>query len=54
MAKSVPDSRTPRRFITESRAMATIAQSVLCSTTKGMADPRFSMPAETDTATVST
>lgn len=34
--------------------MAPIAQSVLCSTTKGIAEPRFSTPAEIDTATVRT
>lgn len=54
MAKSLPDSFTPRRFISVSRTMAPMAQNVLCSMTKGMAEPRFSTPEEIDTATVRT
>ncbi|SCD45304.1 hypothetical protein GA0115241_10216 [Streptomyces sp. DpondAA-D4] len=54
MAKSFPDSLTPRRFIRVSSTMAPTAQNVLCSTTKGMAEPRFSTPEEIDTATVRT
>ncbi len=54
IAKSVPDSRTPRRFITVSSRITPIAQGTLFSTTKGTAEPRFSMPEEIDTATVST
>ncbi len=54
MAKSLPDSLTPRRFISVSSTMAATAQAVLCSTTKGMAEPRFSTPEAMDTATVRT
>lgn len=54
MAKSLPDSLTPRRFISVSSTMAAIAHAVLCSTTNGIADPRFSTPEAIDTATVST
>ncbi|CAM5655644.1 hypothetical protein SCYAM73S_01770 [Streptomyces cyaneofuscatus] len=53
-ANSFPDSLTPRRFITVSSTMAPTAQSVLCSMTKGIAQSRFSTPAEIDTATVRT
>lgn len=54
MAKSFPDSLTPRRFIRVSRTMAPTAQSVLCSMTNGIAEPRFSTPEEIETATVRT
>ncbi|CAM5740598.1 hypothetical protein SMICM17S_11442 [Streptomyces microflavus] len=53
-ANSFPDSLTPRRFIRVSRTIAPTAQRVLCSMTKGIAEPRFSTPAEIDTATVRT
>ncbi|CAM5373492.1 hypothetical protein SGRIM128S_07103 [Streptomyces griseomycini] len=53
-AKSVPDSLTPRRFISVSSTITPIAQATLCSTTNGIAEPRFSMPEEIDTATVRT
>ncbi len=54
MAKSVPDSFTPRRFMRVSSRITAIAQNTLCSTTNGTAEPRFSMPEEMETATVST
>jgi hypothetical protein len=54
IAKSFPDSLTPRRFISVSSTMTAIAQGTLFSTTKGIAEPRFSMPEEIDTATVRT
>lgn len=54
MAKSFPDSFTPRRFIRVSSTIVPTAQSTLCSTTKGIAEPRFSTPDEIDTATVRT
>lgn len=54
IANSEPDSFTPRRFIRVSSTITPIAQSTLCSTTKGIAEPRFSMPEEIDTATVRT
>lgn len=54
IANSVPDSRTPRRFISVSSTITATAQSTLCSTTKGTAEPRFSMPEAMETATVRT
>lgn len=54
MAKSLPDSLTPRRFISVSSTMMATAHRVLCSTTNGIAEPRFSTPEEMETATVST
>lgn len=54
IAKSFPDSFTPRRFISVSSTMTPTAQSTLCSTTNGIAEPRFSMPDAIDTATVRT
>ncbi|GAA3215411.1 hypothetical protein GCM10020256_16990 [Streptomyces thermocoprophilus] len=54
IAKSFPDSFTPRRFISVSSTITPIAQAVLCSTTKGTAEPRFSMPDAMETATVRT
>lgn len=54
IAKSLPDSFTPRRFISVSRTTTATAQITLCSMTKGIAEPRFSMPEAMETATVST
>lgn len=54
IANSEPDSLTPRRFISVSSTITATAQSTLCSTTKGIAEPRFSMPEEMETATVRT
>lgn len=54
IAKSFPDSFTPRRFISVSSTMTATAQSTLFSMTKGTAEPRFSMPEEIETATVRT
>lgn len=54
MAKSLPDSLTPRRFISVSSTTTATAQATLCSTTNGIAEPRFSMPEEMETATVRT
>ncbi len=54
IAKSLPDSFTPRRFISVRSTITPAAQNTLCSTTKGIAEPRFSMPEEMETATVRT
>ncbi len=54
IANSVPDSLTPRRFINVSSTITATAHSTLCWTTNGIAEPRFSMPEEIDTATVIT
>lgn len=54
IANRVPDSLTPRRFISVSSRITATAHRTLCSTTKGIAEPRFSMPEEMETATVRT
>jgi hypothetical protein len=54
MAKAVPASRIPRRFIAVRIAITAMATSTLFSAAKAQADPRFSTPEDTDTATVST
>ena len=56
MAKAIPDSRTPRRFIThEEHDDDRPRQPTLCSRSEGgPRRPRFSTPEEIDTATVST
>jgi hypothetical protein len=54
MAKTVPDSRMPRRFISVSSATMPSAAATLFSAIHGIAEPMFSTPDDTDTATVST
>jgi hypothetical protein len=54
IAKSLPDSLTPRRFISVSSTITATAHSTLCWTTNGTAEPRFSMPEAMETATVRT
>ena len=53
MANAVPDSRTPRRFISAMTATTSTAMSVTRESRTGKADARLATPAETDTATVS-
>ena len=54
IANSVPDSRTPRRFMVVSTTTTTTANSVSWPRRAGMADAAYCDPDETDTATVST
>ena len=53
MANAVPDSRTPRRFISAMTATTSTAMSVTCESSTGNAEARLATPADTDTATVS-
>ena len=53
MAKAVPDSRTPRRFITAITATTTTEMTATWELSTGKADARLATPADTDTATVS-
>ena len=53
MANAVPDSRTPRRFISAMTATTSTAISVTCASRAGNAEARLATPADTDTATVS-
>jgi hypothetical protein len=53
MANTVPDSRTPRRFIKAITATTITAMIVACAFSVGNAEARFATPADTDTATVS-
>ena len=53
IANAVPDSRTPRRFISAMTTTTTTAMSVTWAPRTGKAEARLATPAETDTATVS-
>jgi hypothetical protein len=53
-AKTVPDSLTPRRFISATRTTNPSANPTVCGASCGTADTMFATPAATDTATVST
>ena len=53
IANTVPDSRTPRRFISAITATTITAMSVTCASSAGNAEARLATPADTDTATVS-
>ena len=52
-AKAVPDSRTPRRFMTAITATIATAITATCALSAGNADARLATPADTETATVS-
>jgi hypothetical protein len=54
MAKAVPASRMPRRFIALSTITTATATSTLWVAANPHAEPRFSTAEEIDTATVST
>ena len=54
MAKNVPDSRMPRRFIAISSSTKTVAAVASCPTRAGTAPAAYCAPEEIDTATVST
>ena len=54
MAKAVPDSRTPRRFIAVSAATIATASTASFPRTKSKALAAFWTPADTETATVRT
>ena len=54
MLKAIPDSRTPRRFITIRNRIARTPSATVCVRSDGYADVIAAMPAETDVATVST
>jgi len=53
IANAVPDSRTPRRFISAITATTITAMSVTWESRAGKAEARLATPAETETATVS-
>ena len=53
-AKSVPDSYTPRRFMTVMKAMKKSASATRCSRRLGTSDATAKAPAATLTATVRT
>ena len=53
-ANTIPDSRTPRRFMTASSATKPTAIGTACGARPGNADTMLATPAATDTATVST
>jgi hypothetical protein len=53
IANAVPDSRTPRRFISAIAATTSTASSVTCESRTGNAEARLATPALTETATVS-
>ena len=52
IAKSVPDSRAPRRFATVTSPTNTIDRSTRCSFAHGIADPIANTPATIETTTV--
>ena len=54
IAKSTPDSRTPRRLTTVSSTTNASDSPTLCGSSEGAADVSASTPAVTDTATVRT
>ena len=54
MAKALPDSRTPRRFIAVRKMTSPIATSTSWPRNDGMAVAAFCTPDETETATVRT
>jgi hypothetical protein len=54
IANAVPASRMPRRLIAVRTMTTKTATATLCWCANGQAEPRFSTPEETDTATVST
>ena len=53
-ASTPPDSRSPRRLIAVSTAIAATANHTLCVATNGISAPMFAAAEEIDTATVST
>ena len=54
MAKTLPDSFTPRRFITASNPTNPTDSPTACGPSDGTAETMLATPAATDTATVST
>jgi hypothetical protein len=54
IAKAVPDSRMPRRFMDASSRIATTANNTLWVAMNGTADPMFDIADDIETATVST
>jgi hypothetical protein len=54
IAKNLPDSFSPRRFIIASNETSPTARITTCGARDGTAETMFATPAATDTATVST
>ena len=54
MAKTVPDSRTPRRFASVMSTMNISESATLCIPSDGTAEVMANTPATTETATVNT
>ena len=54
MLKAIPDSRTPRRFISIRKRIAPTPSVTVYGTSAGYADVMAAIPAETEVATVST
>ena len=54
MAKNLPDSLAPRRFINANNATSPMDRITTWGASDGTAETMFATPAATDTATVST